>query len=352
MARKRKGNPVHGWINFDKPLEMGSTQAVGKVRWLFSAQKAGHAGTLDPLATGVLPIALGDATKTVPFLVDAAKEYIATIKWGERTDTLDAEGEVVATSDVRPTAVEIEVVFPNFIGQVDQIPPKYSALKIDGKRAYDLARSGVEVEMKSRTIRIDSLELIRADKNSAVIRVRCGKGTYIRSLARDLAIALGTEGSLSALRRTRVGPFIAPDEVPLSVQNGDEMPIKSGENHADESLAQTQASTGRLNAAFSLDALEEIGHKTSVLDALLSVETALDDIPVLAITEDQQMDLKLGRAITVLPEDFARLRTGFQPRMIGELDAGRYVLAMYGDKAVALCDARAGRLSPKRVFNL
>jgi tRNA pseudouridine55 synthase len=162
---------------------------VGKVRWLFTAQKAGHAGTLDPLASGILPIALGEATKTVPFLMEADKSYRCEISWGEARDTLDAEGEVTATSEVRPTAEQIKAALPNFIGEIDQIPPKYSAIKIDGKRAYDLARAGEDIEMKARRVRVDDVRLIEAGPDSAVIEVDCGKGTYIRSLAHSLRAA-------------------------------------------------------------------------------------------------------------------------------------------------------------------
>ncbi|MEE9271817.1 MAG: tRNA pseudouridine(55) synthase TruB [Robiginitomaculum sp.] len=315
MARKKRGNPIHGWVNFDKPLGMTSTQAVGKVRWLFEAQKAGHAGTLDPLASGILPIALGDATKTVPFLVEAKKEYIATIKWGERTNTLDAEGDIVASSDVRPSSVAIKTYFPAFLGEISQTPPQFSAIKINGKRAYDLVRAGGDPKMKARTVTIHELELLENNNTHAKVRVLCGKGTYIRSFARDLARSLGTEGSLSDLRRTSVGQF-------------------------------TQ------NTTFTLDMLEELRHKRHVLEGLLSVSTALDDIPALAVTENEKDDLKLGRAITVLPNVFKNLTHAFKPRQIGDLDASRYVLATYKDKEIALCEARARRISPKRVFNI
>ena len=315
MARRKKGNPVHGWVNFDKPYGMTSTQAVGKVRWLYQAQKAGHAGTLDPLASGILPIALGDATKTVPFLVEAKKTYEVEVKWGERTTTLDAEGEIEASSDVRPSLAQIEAALPTFIGEISQIPPAFSAIKIDGKRAYDLARAGEEIEMKPRTVRIDSLEVLATTKDTATLRVMCGKGTYIRSLARDLAHALGTEGYVANLRRTAVGPF-------------------------------TQT------CALTLDELEELGHKGGVLDVLLSVSTALDDIPVLAVTEDEEFDLRLGRAILVHPSKFAELRASFRPRQIGDLDASRFVLAKRDEREIALCEARAGQLRPKRVFNI
>jgi len=315
MARRKKGNPVHGWVNFDKPYGMTSTQAVGKVRWLYSAQKAGHAGTLDPLATGILPIALGEATKTVPFLVEADKGYVCEIAWGEHRDTLDAEGDVTETSDVRPSAKQIEAALPAFIGEIEQTPPRYSAIKIDGKRAYDLARGGEVVEMKPRPVRIDAISLVEASKHSATIDVRCGKGTYIRSLARDLAIALGTVGYVKSLRRTQVGPFV-------------------------------------LDTSFSLDSLEDLVHRGGAEQGLLGLETALDDIPALAITENELFDIRQGRAITLLPNAAKALKAAARPRHIGDLDASRYVLASFEGKAVALCDARAGRLSPKRVFQM
>lgn len=315
MARRRRGNPVHGWVNFDKPLGMTSTQAVGKVRWLHSAQKAGHAGTLDPQASGILPIALGDATKTVPFLVEARKTYICGVKWGERTDTLDVEGDIVATSDHIPTKTDILAAIPAFIGEIEQVPPAFSAIKIDGKRAYDLARAGDNPEMTARTVEIDEIALLETKKDSAIFEIKCGKGTYIRSFARDIAHKMGTEGHVISLRRTAVGPFTE-------------------------------------NTAFSLDALEELVHKGGVFEGLLAVETALDDIPVLAVTTQEQADLKQGRAIVLLPTKLAALEAAFRPRMIGDLDASRFVLASCEDKAVALCDARDGKLVPKRVFNL
>ena len=315
MARRRKGNPVHGWVNFDKPLGMTSTQAVGKVRWIFGAQKAGHAGTLDPLATGILPIALGDATKTMPYLVEAKKTYEVEIKWGERTDTLDAEGEIVAVSDVRPSEQEIIDILPEFIGEISQIPPAYSAIKIDGKRAYDMARAGDAPKMKARLVQVDGLKILAVHENSAILRVDCGKGTYIRSLARDMAFALGTEGSVKALRRTRVGAFTE-------------------------------------EASFSLDVLEELRHKARATEGLLSLATALDDIPVLAVNENEQFDLKQGRAIVLHPSIFASLKASFRPRIIGDIDASRMVLAKHEGVEIALCEARAGQLSPKRVFNL
>ncbi len=315
MPRKRKGNPVHGWVNFDKPYGMTSTQAVGKVRWLYSAQKAGHAGTLDPLATGILPIALGEATKTVPFLVEASKRYEVEIAWGEHRDTLDAEGDVLETSEVRPSRAEIDAALPGFLGQISQIPPKFSAIKIDGKRAYDLARAGEEPEMKARPVTIYALTVINAAKDVLTLDVHCGKGTYIRSLARDLAIALGTVGYVKNLRRTMVGPF-------------------------------TQ------KTAIGLDSLEDLVHRGAAEDKLLGLETALDDIPAFAITENEHFDIRQGRAIPLLPKAAKDLKAASRPRYIGDLDASRYVIATYEEKPVALCDARAGQLSPKRVFQI
>jgi tRNA pseudouridine55 synthase len=208
MGRRRKGSPIHGWVFLDKPLGLGSTQAVSMVRRAFNAQKAGHAGTLDPLATGLLAIALGEATKTVPYMMDADKTYTFTIKWGETTSTGDADerGEVIATSAVRPSRANIESVLPRFMGEIGQVPPAYSAIKVDGQRAYDLARAGQDVEIKSRNVRIESLRLVECpDEDHATFEVSCSKGTYVRSLGQDIARALGTEGHLSMLRRTASG---------------------------------------------------------------------------------------------------------------------------------------------------
>ncbi len=305
MARKRKGNPVHGWVVFDKPLGMTSTQAVGKVRWLYQAQKAGHAGTLDPLASGILPIALGDATKTVPFTVDADKDYTFTVTWGENTDSWDAEGNVTATSEVRPARADIQAALPAFIGHIEQTPPRFSAIKVDGKRSYDLARAGEVVELKSRPVFVKSLEIIETTQDSVTLSLTCGKGTYVRSIARDLAAALNTCGHVTFLRRTRVGRFDAA-------------------------------------GAFSLDELEKLCHRGDVSEGLLPVETALDDIPVLAATSEQTLELKHGRAIAAPLPHYRSDMT----------DEPRWVLVMDKDKAVALCDAQDGKLLPKRVFNL
>jgi len=216
MARRKKGNPVHGWINLHKPVGITSSKAVAIVKRAYGAQKAGHAGTLDPLADGILPIALGEATKTVPFIQDAFKVYEFVVTWGEQRTTDDAEGEVVQTSDIRPTRAQIEAALPAFIGEVQQIPPIYSAIKIDGQRAYDLARFGANpelIEMPERTVIIESLDLIEADEHSARLVCTCGKGTYIRSIARDLALACGTFGYVGRLTRLQVGGFSVDDAI-------------------------------------------------------------------------------------------------------------------------------------------
>ena len=274
---------------------------MGKVRWLFKAQKAGHAGTLDPLATGILPIALGEATKTVPFLVDAIKGYDFTLTFGDNTDTWDAEGVVTDSSDVRPSKAQIIAALPQFIGDIEQTPPKFSAIKVDGKRAYDLARAGEEVALKSRHVHVQDVTLSEYTREAATFSVVCGKGTYIRSIARDLAASLGTCGHVTMLRRTRVGPF-------------------------------------HLEHAFSLDALDQLCHRGGVSEALRPVTTALDDIPVLAITDQDASDLKQGRAIVLSPSS--------------KLQKSEWSLAMCGDKAIALCKPDAGQLWPKRVFNI
>ena len=298
---KRPKNKVDGWVVLDKPLGLGSTQAVGKVRWLFAAEKAGHGGTLDPLATGVLPIALGEATKTVPFIMDGHKEYRFTLRFGEARATDDGEGDVTATSDVRPIDEAIRTALGRFIGDIEQMPPAFSALKIGGQRAYDLARAGEPVELKPRTVTIDRLELLaRPDADHADFVVGCGKGTYIRSLGRDLARVLGTVGHLSALRRTAVGPF-------------------------------------REESAISLPKLEALGHIPPLLGVLVPVATALDDIPALALTGTQADRLRHGQPV---------LLTRDAP------PAGTLVRAETGSKLVALVRSDGVALQPVRVFNL
>ena len=309
MGRRKRGRPVHGWICLDKPLEMGSTEAVSKVRRLFDAQKAGHAGTLDPLASGILPIALGEATKTVPFLMDAEKVYCFTINWGVSTDSVDREGEIIARSDMRPTPEQVKAALTAFVGEIDQVPPAFSAIKVDGQRAYDLARDGVEVELKARRVIIHEAAVTAApDADHVEIVMRTGKGVYVRSLARDLAAALGAEGHVSALRRERVGPF--------SMEN-----------------------------AVTLDFLTDLVHRDAASEGLLPVATALDDIPELAVTDQDAFSLRQGRPIVLLPRQVETLKARLR-------EGSRTVSAFQGQTLVALGQLRAGRLEPDRVFNL
>jgi tRNA pseudouridine55 synthase len=309
MARRKNGQAINGWICLDKPYELGSTQAVGRVRRLFDAQKAGHAGTLDPLATGILPIALGEATKTVAFMMDAAKGYRFTIAWGCSTATLDKEGAVTATSEVRPSASEVAAILGDFIGEIQQVPPAYSAIKVDGERAYDLARAGETVELPARTVRIDSLEVLGEPAPGVIeLSMACGKGAYVRGIVRDLAIALGAEGHVAELRRTRVGPFSEGD-------------------------------------AISLEKLEDLVHRTAGQEALLPVETALDDIPALAMTDEDAFRLSQGRGVVLLPRQVETTTALLQ-------GGSRTVLATHRGRPAAICEMRAGQIRPLRNFNL
>ncbi len=298
MSRKKSGRDVHGWIVLDKPSGMSSSQAVGRVRWLLDAKKAGHAGTLDPLATGILPIGLGEATKSMSFLVDAFKEYVFTVKWGEERSTGDVEGVVTQTHDHKPDESAIKAILPRFHGVITQVPPLYSAIKVDGKRAYALARAGKTPALAARSVMIRELSYLGGSDRACESRfvVTCGKGTYIRSLASDLAHALGTVGHVTSLRRTRVGPF-------------------------------------REEQAISLEKLEELGHGAPADTCVLPVMTALDDIPVLAVTA----------------EEADRIRKGQRVRHESAGD-GRLVL-LHEDLPVTIVEGKGGVLRPMRVFN-
>jgi len=303
MARLRKASPVHGWLIFDKPQGINSTRAVAQVKRLYDAEKAGHAGTLDPLAAGVLPIAFGEATKTVPFVVEGSKAYRFTVRFGIETDTDDAEGKEVAKSDARPSRSKIEATLSRFTGEITQVPPRFSALKVDGARAYDLARDEEEFELEPRSVSIARLTLItHPDKDHCVLEAECGKGTYVRALARDLGRALGTLGHVAALRRTRVGPF--------------------GEENA-----------------VSLATLERLTpDREALLAALEPVEIALRDIPALAISV----------------ADAARLRRG-QPVLLRGRDAPILAGTVYATTRgtlVAVGEVSEGELKPRRIFNL
>lgn len=304
MRRKRKGDAHHGWLILDKPPGLTSTQALGKARHLLDAQKAGHGGTLDPMATGLLPLAFGEATKLISFIMDGRKTYHCTIRWGEARDTEDAEGAIIATSPARPTTTAICAALPRFIGTITQTPPIYSALKIDGERAYDLARAGAVPEMTPRTVQVYDFQLTSVpDIDHAVFRVDCGKGTYIRSLARDLALSLGTVGHLSALRRTQTGPFTIAD-------------------------------------AISLELLTDLAHKGEALTALKPIAAALDDIPAHAIDDQQAQRLRHGQAIAARPEDDAQTLPT-TPR-----------LATHHGQPIALIALQDGVWQPIRGFNL
>ncbi|WP_337996450.1 tRNA pseudouridine(55) synthase TruB [Oleispirillum naphthae] len=305
--RKRKGRPIDGWLVLDKPYGMTSTAALGAARRAFGAAKAGHGGTLDPLATGILPIAFGEATKTVPFIMDGRKAYRFTVRFGIATATDDAEGAATATSEVRPAAEEIRAALPRFRGVISQVPPRFSAIKVAGERAYDLARGGEEPDLKPREVVVHALDLVEMpDADHAVFAAECGKGTYIRSIARDLAAALGTVGHVAALRRTRCGPFSEAE-------------------------------------AISLDKLLPLGHSAPSLDLLHSVSTALDDIPALALTEEEARHLANGQALPLLP----LLKRSPCP----EAATAPVVRAMCGERVVAIARIADHRLQPVRVIH-
>ncbi len=305
--KKRHKRDVHGWVVLDKPVGMTSTHAVAVIKHLYAAKRAGHAGTLDPLASGCLPIALGEATKTVPFVVDGRKTYLFTVRWGEERDTDDAEGRVVAASDSRPDEAAIRAVLPRFTGIIEQVPPRFSAVKIVGERAYDLARDGETVDLAPRPVTIHRLELMETpDRDHSVFSAECGKGTYVRSLARDLGRALGALGHVSALRRSRVGPFGEADMIPLE---------------------QIEALCHRAAAGE--------GH---LADTLLPIETALDDIPALAVSPADAARLARGQAVLLRGRDASIFRGMVQVASGGQL--------------LAIAEVERGEIVPRRVFNL
>jgi len=302
MARRKKGIPVHGWLVLDKPLGLTSTHALSQVKRLFDAQKAGHAGTLDPLATGILPIAFGEATKTVSYAVDGEKSYRFTVRWGVETTTDDAEGDASRTSDARPSAEAIAAQLGDFTGEIMQVPPQFSAIKVDGDRAYDLARSGETIELEARPVVVDDLRIVEhLDTDTTVFEADCGKGTYVRALARDMGRALGCYGHVIALRRTRVGPFAEED-------------------------------------AITLDQLRELADGGEDLQAeLRPVEAALN-----ALTE-----------LSISPSDAASLVSG-QPVLIRGRDApvlSGPVYAVSKGRLIALGEIDRGAIRPTRVFN-
>lgn len=294
-----KKRDVHGWVVLDKPVGMTSTHAVSVVKRAFSAKKAGHAGTLDPLASGLLPIALGEATKTVPFVMDGRKAYQFTVAWGSQTETDDTEGRVIATSELRPQEDAIAALLPRFTGTILQTPPKYSAIKIAGERAYDLARDGEEVVLEPRPVEIDALSIVSHDGATTTFEAECGKGTYVRAIARDLGVALGCLGHVAHLRRTRVGPFAVTDATTVET-------LRSSQEEAE--------------------------------GALRPVAAALELIPEIVVHRDAALRLKRGQS--------ALLRGRDAPI---EAEA---VYATSGGVLIATGSISNGELVPHRVFNL
>ncbi len=308
MVRRKRGNPVHGWLVLDKPQGITSTQAVGAVRRAFNAQKAGHAGTLDPLATGILPIALGEATKTAPFAVDGEKAYRFTVTWGAETTTDDAEGGVTRTSEARPSRGDIEAVLPQFHGEILQVPPDYSAIKIDGARAYDLAREGEDVALKARPVMIKRLAVVtHDDAGSTSFEAECGKGAYVRALARDLGRLVGCFGHVTALRRTRVGPF-------------------------------NEARSVTLNEIMRLGGGGDGAGADALMQFLSPCESALSALPELLVSPDDAASLVRGQPIIIRGRD--------APILSGP------VYATSKGRLIALGELAKGALHPTRVFNL
>jgi len=301
MARRKKGRDVHGWLVVDKPAGMTSNAVVNKVRWAFDAKKAGHAGTLDPEATGVLAVALGEATKTVPYITDALKAYRFTVRLGQATNTDDAEGEVIASSDARPTDDQIAEALKAFEGDIMQVPPKFSAVKIDGERAYKLARDDEEFEIAARPLYVDEIEMVaRPDDDHAVIEMVCGKGGYVRAVARDLGEALGCHGHVAELRRVWSGPFEAEDGVSMAL-------------------------------------VEELAKNPDLDGYLRPLEEGLDDLPELKASAEGATRLRHGNPGMVLSA--------------GDVEYGDEAWASFEGKAVAVGVYKAGELHPSRVFN-
>jgi tRNA pseudouridine55 synthase len=305
--RKREKRDVSGWVVLDKPVGMTSTHAVARVKRAFVAKKAGHAGTLDPLASGLLPIALGEATKTVPFVMDGRKRYRFTVRWGIETDTDDAEGRAIATSEARPSVEAIRAALPGFTGAIEQVPPKFSAIKIEGERAYDLARDGEVVELAPRTVEIHHLALVETpDADHAVFEAECGKGTYVRALARDLGRLLGSAGHVVALRRTMVGSFSEADAVGIDELSG------YGEAAAVAKIPPP---------AF-----------------LLGVETGLQALPALNVSSSDAARLARGQTVLMRGRDAPVI--------------GGWIAVSTEGRLIALATAEKGELHPRRIFNL
>ncbi|WP_295966266.1 tRNA pseudouridine(55) synthase TruB [uncultured Bartonella sp.] len=315
--RKKKGRPVSGWVILDKPEGMGSTEAVSKIKWLFQAEKAGHAGTLDPLASGMLPIALGEATKTVPYVVDGTKVYRFTVSWGEEHNTDDMEGVVTKTSDKRPSKEEILAILPNYTGTILQTPPQFSAIKIDGNRAYDLARDGEKIEIPAREVEIDSLELIEmTPEGQSIFEVECGKGTYVRALARDMGRELGCYGYIANLRRIEVSPFVEDDFV--SLEDLEAAAPERGE--ADEN---------GIYPSRDFSALDEL---------LIETGAALEFLPQYPLSDEQAYRVRMGNPVLLRGRD-------------APVDEDE-VCATHKGKLLAIGMIEKGQFKPKRVFTI
>lgn len=312
MGRRKKGLKINGWINLNKPAGITSTQALNIVRRSLDAQKAGHAGTLDPLATGVLPLALGEATKTIPYVQDAFKIYNFTVTWGQQRTTDDQEGDIIAVSDQRPAREAIAALLPSFTGDITQTPPQFSAIKIDGQRAYDLAREGETVEIKPRQVFIERLDIVSHDGETTAFTCTCGKGTYVRSLARDMGLKLGCFGYISALERAAVGGFL-------------------------------------LDSAIPLDFFRNLGENPDLDSILLPVQTALDDIPALALNDTEAGRIRQGQPLVFVSRpDIDRLTAaGF------DLNIEETAVAVTPKgKAVAIVNVRGAEISPVKILNL
>jgi tRNA pseudouridine55 synthase len=319
-GKKPKGRPVSGWVIFDKPRGMGSTEAVSKIKWLYFAQKAGHAGTLDPLASGMLPIALGDATKTVPYVMDGRKVYQFTVKWGVETTTDDTEGTAVNVSDARPSRADVEALMASYTGEISQVPPQFSAIKIDGNRAYDLAREGEVFEIAARTVTVHSLDLVEMTEDTTVFEAECGKGTYVRSIARDMGRDLGCFGHIVDLRRIVVGSFDEADMVTLA-------DLEMAADEGRETLTEEETEAGAKPRVVNFAGLDEY-----VLDPAL----ALSDLYEVPLTDEQA----------------GRVRSG-NPVLLRGRDAPAFCEEAYatgGGRLVALGAVEEGEFRPKRVF--
>ncbi|TJV06221.1 MAG: tRNA pseudouridine(55) synthase TruB [Mesorhizobium sp.] len=328
MARrgKKKGRPVSGWVVLDKPVGMGSTEAVSKIKWLFQAEKAGHAGTLDPLASGMLPIALGEATKTVPYVQDGAKVYRFTVAWGQERSTDDLEGPVTKEADQRPSEAEVRALLPKYTGVIMQTPPQFSAIKIAGERAYDLAREGETVDIPAREIEIGRLDIVEHGTDQTVFEVECGKGTYVRSLARDMGRDLGCFGHISELRRVEVEPFTPEDFVTVAELEAARFGAP-GEDVEGEGKSETADAVDVVEAPIDFGAIDAL---------LVDTSAALDCLPQIAISDDAATKIRLGNPVIIRGRD-------------APVEAEEACATARG-KLVAIGAIEQGMFKPKRVF--